>query len=275
MEKSVVTGTSGPSIAMQLRISDTLAVPQYLEETYWWAYLHPTGVRFFERQWLVNLILWGNFARLRETALAEMGATIHGRTLQVACVYGNFTARMAERLVQGARLDVIDVAPVQLKNLKRKLKPGANVHLHHQDSTSLAFQDGEFDNVVLFFLLHEQPEEVREKTVCEAMRVVKPGGRVVFVDYHRPSLLNPFRYIMMPILYMLEPFALDLWRQEIGSWVEKQDAERTLRGEQIGMSTLRKETFFGGLYQKVVLERPHVTPPVTQAVSVTLSDQPV
>lgn len=273
MEKGLVTGTSGPSIAMQLRISDTLVVPQYLEETYWWAYLHPKGVRFFERQWLVNLILWGNFARLRDAALKEMGETIHGRTLQVACVYGDFTARMADRLVPGARLDVVDVAPVQLENLKRKLQHGANVHLHHQDSTALTFQDGEFDHVVLFFLLHEQPDEVREKTVREAMRVVKPGGRVVFVDYHRPSLLNPFRYIMMPILYMLEPFALDLWRQEIVSWLDKQEADRVSFGEQVGVSAFHKETFFGGLYQKVVLERAPSKSSATPVVSASLSDQ--
>ncbi|MEO5341124.1 MAG: rhodoquinone biosynthesis methyltransferase RquA [Magnetococcus sp. MYC-9] len=255
MEKGLVAGSPGASIALQLRISDTLAVPQYLEQTYWWAYLHPKGVRFFERQWLVNLILWGNFARLRDAALEEMGPILRGRTLQVACVYGDFTPRVAERLAPDARLDVVDVAPVQLENVKRKLKHGSNVHLHHQDSTELAFRDGEFDHVVVFFLLHEQPEDVRKKTVCEALRVVKPGGRVVFVDYHRPSLWNPFRYVMIPILHFLEPFALDMWRQEIVSWAgQTLDAQR-LPDQATGLDSLHKETFFGGLYQKVVLHR--------------------
>ena len=244
MEKGLLARNANAEVALQLRISDTLLVPRYLEQTYWWAYLHPKGVHFFERQWLVNLILWGNFARLRDAALQEMGATIYGRTLQVACVYGDFTPQMAERLAPDARLDVIDVAPVQLENVKRKLKQGSNVHLHHQDSTELAFQDGTFDHVVVFFLLHEQPEEVRKKSVCEAMRVVKPGGRVIFVDYHRPSYSNPFRYIMLPILSMLEPFAQDLWRKEIVSW---------LGGTLV--DSYRKETFFGGLYQKVVLQQ--------------------
>ena len=42
------------------------AIPSYLQDTYWWAYVHPNAVSFFERQWLVYLILWGNFARLRD-----------------------------------------------------------------------------------------------------------------------------------------------------------------------------------------------------------------
>ena len=46
-------------------------MPLYLEQTYWWAYVHPNAVRVFERQWLVNLILWGNYSRLRDAALRE------------------------------------------------------------------------------------------------------------------------------------------------------------------------------------------------------------
>jgi hypothetical protein len=75
--------------------------------------------------------------------------------------------------------------------------------------------------------------------------VVKPGGKVVFVDYHRPDLTNPFRYIMVPVLKTLEPFAMDLWHKDITAWLP--DRGRSLKVE--------KETFFGGLYQKVVVTR--------------------
>lgn len=254
MEKGFAVETPVSSIALSdnpeelfqpYQVSETLSIPRYLEQTYWWAYLHPNGVRFFERQWLVNLILWGNFARLRDAALDEVGSEVSGRTLQIACVYGDFTLKVADRLSKGAFLDVVDVAPVQLVNLSRKLKDRPNVRLHHQDSTRLNFKDEEFDNVILFFLLHEQPEEVRVKSVAEALRVVKPGGKVVFVDYHSPSAFNPFRYIMIPILSWLEPFALGLWKHEIADWVP------------VGLhiKALKKETFFSGLYQKVVIKR--------------------
>ena len=98
-----------------------LAIPNYLQETYWWAYVHPNAVSFFERQWLVNLILWGNFARLRDAALAELGREVHGRSLQVACVYGNFTEHLAARVAPGGSLDIVDVLPIQLRNLRQKL----------------------------------------------------------------------------------------------------------------------------------------------------------
>ena len=116
-------------------------------------------------------------------------------------------------------LDVADVAPVQIDNLKRKINGHPRVAVHHQDSGDLAFTDASYDTVVLFFLLHEMPEAVRASTVAEALRVVKPGGKVIFVDYHRPRRINPFRYVMMPILAWLEPFAIDLWRREIADWL--------------------------------------------------------
>src|SRR3974390_199875 len=61
----------------------TATVPDYLNAHYWWAYIHPKAVKVFERQWLVNFILWGNYARLRDAALAELGEVLSGSTLQV------------------------------------------------------------------------------------------------------------------------------------------------------------------------------------------------
>ncbi|MBF0176851.1 MAG: class I SAM-dependent methyltransferase [Magnetococcales bacterium] len=226
-------------------VSKNVELPKYLQDTYWWAYLHPTGVRFFERQWIVNMILWGNFVDLRNAALAEIGSSIPGQTLQVACVYGDFTQEVARRLAPDATLDVVDVAPVQLENLARKLGDSPRVRLHHQDSTSLSFADGSFDHVVVFFLLHEQPSEARIRTVHEALRVTRPEGKVIFMDYHGPSPINPFRYVMIPILTTLEPFAMEMWRQEITDWIPR---DMPIRG-------IHKETYFGGLYQKLVITR--------------------
>lgn len=244
-ENSTVELASNYEVFENTKSSQQLKVPKYLEETYWWAYVHPASVKIFERQWLVNLILWGNFARLRDTALDEIGQSIAGNNLQVACVYGDFSQQIATRLDAESELHIVDIAPVQIKNAERKLNQYSNVYLHLQDSTCLNFAEGQFDNAIVFFLLHEQPESVRAKTVAEVMRVVKPGGKVVFVDYHKPHWANPFRYIMMPVFYALEPFAFGVWKKEIIDWVPA-----GLRPKKI-----KKETLFGGLYQKVVMTR--------------------
>lgn len=221
----------------------TTEVPLYLSETYWWAYVHPRAIHVFERQWLVNAILWGQFGRLRDLALDALELDTPGRTLQVACVYGNLTAKLQKRAAPGSSLDVVDVLPLQLANLARKLPADSGVNLIRCDASAMEFASASYDRALLFFLLHEMPEDVRKATIAHTLRVVKPGGRVVIVDYHRPSRLNPLFVPMAGILHALEPFAHDLWRREITDWFPA-DVE---------VASVQKTTYFGGLYQKLVV----------------------
>ena len=225
--------------------TSAIDVPGYLAKTYWWAYVHPRAVRLFERQWLVNLILWGNFGRLRDLALDALGKRLTGRTLQIACVYGDLSARLRARLTPAGSLDVVDVLKVQLENLARKLPGDPRVGLIQGDSAALEIDAASYDQALLFFLLHEQPEEVRRKTIAEALRVIRPGGRLVILDYHRPSRANPLYLPMVAILKTLEPFAMDLWRHEVADWFPK---EEKIEG-------FSKQTCFGGLYQILTITK--------------------
>jgi ubiquinone/menaquinone biosynthesis C-methylase UbiE len=219
-------------------------IPNYLEETYWWAYLRPRAIWIFEREWLVNLILWGNMKRLTRSVLDELNGESNSSLLQVACVYGDFSNLLASHLAErSSRLSIVDIAPIQLRNVRSKLSHQRNIELYQQDSSALDFDDGRFDGTVLFFLLHEQPEDVRRRTIAEAIRVTRPGGKVVFVDYHGPRRSNPLRYLMRPVLRWLEPFALDLWRTELAAYLPAG----------VGASQVSTQFYCGGLYQKVVI----------------------
>jgi ubiquinone/menaquinone biosynthesis C-methylase UbiE len=221
-------------------------VPDYLSRHYWWAYVHPNAVRVFERDWLVNLILWGNYPRLRDAALAELGDELPGRTLQVACVYGDLTPRLSERAAAGGgTVDVVDVLLVQLNNLRRKLSPGSPARLLQMDSTHLDIADATYDRALVFFLLHEQPAAVRERTLSEVIRVVRPGGKILIVDYANPRWWHPLRYLWLPVLEKVEPFAPGLWQEDIADWLPVLPT----------IPRLEREALFGGLYQKVVVTR--------------------
>lgn len=223
----------------------TLPVPGYLQEVYWWAYVHPRAVSVFERPWLVNLILFGNYGRLRDAALADLGSPLRGHTLQVACVYGDLTSRLRQGLAPDARLDVVDILPIQLSNLATKLPRDERVALLQGNSAALACPDACYDQILLFFLLHEQPNHVRRATLAEAMRVVKPGGKIVIVDYHRPRRLHPLRPLMRLVFRRLEPYAMALWENELESFFPPG----------LRPAAAIKQTFFGGLYQKLTLVR--------------------
>lgn len=177
--------------------------------------------------------------------MTELGDVLPGKTLQVACAYGDLTGKLVQRVAAGGgRLDIVDVLPLQLENLRAKLPSGAPARLLAMDSAELRLADASYDRALLFFLLHEQPRNYRERTLSEVFRVVRPGGEIVIVDYALPRWWHPLRYLWRPLLAALEPFALDLWRDEIVSWLPA--APRV---------EWRKQSFFGGLYQKVVIRR--------------------
>lgn len=241
----IMKNSLDPPVATCAAVKKALpAIPQYLQAHYWWAYVHPRAVHVFERQWLVNLILWGNYKRLCNAVLHDFGHHLPGRTLQIACAYGDLTPRLVDCVAAGGLLEVVDILPIQLENLASKLGGDAPCKLHCMDSAALAFADASFDRALLFFLLHEQPQAVRERTLAEALRVVRPGGTLTIVDYARPSRFNPLRYFWKPVLDRLEPFARDLFSEEVAAWLPKD-------GRFVAVS---KQRFFGGMYQMLTLK---------------------
>ena len=121
----------------------------------------------------------------------------------------------------------------------------APARLLRRDAVNLCLPAQSYDWVMLFFLLHEQPADVRAKTLGEAFRVVKPDGKVLIVDFAKPRAWNPFRYLWCVFLAIFEPFALDLW------WTDMADLLPPTWKD----AKLERQSFFGGLFQKVVVSR--------------------
>jgi ubiquinone/menaquinone biosynthesis C-methylase UbiE len=219
-------------------------VPDYLEAVYWWAYVRPWAIRLFERDWLIELILWGWYRPLQEAALEMLGSSLPGRTLQIACVYGEFMPKLHARVAaSGGALDVVDVVKAQLENLERKLPANNAVRLWNMDSSDLALPAATYDRVILFFLMHEQPFAIRQRTISEAFRVVKPGGHVLFVEFAKPKWWHPLRYVYLPLLKYFEPFAPDIWDHDDAEfWLSRHWSER-----------IEKRRFLFGHYYQVLM----------------------
>ncbi|HJM49032.1 MAG TPA: rhodoquinone biosynthesis methyltransferase RquA [Alphaproteobacteria bacterium] len=225
----------------QTSLSERPPVPAYLAEsrTYRWAYGGRFSPFFLDHAWVVEAILWGQGRRLMRLAAAEVapGEIV----LQPACVYGAFSRHLLGAIGAEGRLDVIDVLPGQVDNLRRKLAGRANVQIELGDAEDVPAQA--YDVVSCFFLLHEVPQAKRRAIVAALLGAVRPGGRVVFVDYHRPRWWHPLGPLMALVHRTLEPFAASLWDQRL--------AELDAAGE----FSWRTETYFGGLYQKTVATR--------------------
>ncbi len=217
-----------------------MALPDYLAQTYAWAYLHPRSLHLLDRELVVNAILWGNYGRLVRAACAQFRPGEH--VLQAASVYGSQPLRLADHLGPAGRLTVIDVSRLQVEHLRAKLATRANSSVRLADATAPGRES--YDGVCCFFLLHEMPDTYKRRAVNALLARLKPGGRAVFVDYARPRWFHPLRGLMWLVNRWLEPYAASLWRGTIASFAERAD-----------LFHWTEQRLFLGLYQVVVAQR--------------------
>ena len=191
-------------------------VPEYLAHYYWWAYLWRWSIWFFDHQFVINAILFGQYDKLLKKTLAQIETRPAAKILQLTCVYGKLTPALLSGTNSEAHL--CDAATGQLQLARRKTLHMANrCHLTRMNAERLAYRDDAFDQVIVFFLLHEMPAEARLKAYHEIARVVRPGGSVLVTEYaatprrHWLYRLVPFRWLIC----RLEPFLADFWQEDV------------------------------------------------------------
>lgn len=107
-------------------------------------------------------------------------------------VVGAGTGLDLDFLPTSVSVTAIDVTPAMLRQLERRAAgTGRQVTARIMDARQLAFPDSSFDAVVMHLILAVMPEP--ERGVSEAVRVLKPGGRIAVFDKFlgdedRPSL---------------------------------------------------------------------------------------
>jgi ubiquinone/menaquinone biosynthesis C-methylase UbiE len=197
-------------------------MPIYLVRYYWWAYLWPKAVWFFDHQPIINAILFGQYKKLMNTTLTRLEHTPGERVLQLTCVYGSLTPGLIHRLAP-VPLHITDVASVQLALAQSKVQTDSDFLVTRMNAEQLAYKANSFSTIVLFFLLHEMPAEARRNTLSECMRILSQGGSLLMAEYG-PLPENHLLYRFPPsrwLITRLEPFLDSFWHEDIFSLLQK------------------------------------------------------
>ena len=111
-------------------------------------------------------------------ANAGKGSTV----LDVATGTGQQVFAFAKR---GHNVIGVDLTESMLE-IARKHNKGGLVKFEAADATRLRFGENSFDVSCISFALHDMPPKIREKILQEMVRVTKPNGIMVIVDYDLP-----------------------------------------------------------------------------------------
>ncbi len=118
----------------------------------------------------------------KEMLKSALAKNLKGKkALDIGCGIGRITLTLARLGADVTGVDLSEGMLAHLDRIARKEKLGKRICTVRSSSVELPFEDQLFDVVTCFGLLEHLPEEVRLKTILEALRVMKPGGKMFVV----------------------------------------------------------------------------------------------
>jgi ubiquinone/menaquinone biosynthesis C-methylase UbiE len=135
--------------------------------------------------WLVSL---GREHSYRERTLDLASLRPGESVLDIGCGTGTLAIAAKRRVGAAGRVYGVDASPEMLaRACKKAHKAGAEVVFQNGIVEALPFSNGHFDAVLSTVMLHHLGRKARQQCASEVRRVLKPGGRVLAVDFAPPA----------------------------------------------------------------------------------------
>ena len=147
--------------------------------------LHSEARYYDVLAWLLTLGRERRFReRLTELARLQPGAAV----LDVGCGTGTLAIVAKKRVGNSGTVIGIDASREMIERARRKARrAGVDVRFDSAIVEALPFPDASFDVVFSTLMLHHLPRAAREQCAHEMQRVLRPGGRVLAVDFVTPA----------------------------------------------------------------------------------------
>jgi ubiquinone/menaquinone biosynthesis C-methylase UbiE len=135
----------------------------------------------------VEVLFNGSANAIRRQALPQLHEVFARRDqrklrlIDIGCGTGRFLDSLKQIWPRVPVLG-IDMSEAYVKYAKGHLKRWSRINLSVGNAEMLPVPDQSQDALTSIFLLHELPPKVRRVVFRECARVLKPGGRLVFVD---------------------------------------------------------------------------------------------
>ena len=139
-----------------------------------------------------DLLAWlltrGRERAFRERLISLAGLQPGNSILDIGCGTGTLAIAATRHVGPAGSVHGIDASLQMIARARRKAaKTGSPAVFQIAAAESLPFPDGRFDVVLSTLMLHHLPRNARQQSATEIRRVLKPGGRVLAVDFGRPQ----------------------------------------------------------------------------------------
>jgi len=148
--------------------------------------LTPVIAKHYDR--IMNSISFGKYNHFIRRAIADMQIQPEDHILDLGCGTGKNAGLMKEFLGEKGHITGIDLSPVMEKQFVERHGNDPRIQFNRQ-RIDLPFQlDEKYDKVVISFVIHGFPHEVRQAILKNAYDHLKPGGKLLILDFAEFSL---------------------------------------------------------------------------------------
>lgn len=131
----------------------------------------------------VRMMRWFSLEDLPGWIAEDLALEPGMRVLDVGCGPGSLAQAVGSKS-PAARMFGLDPDEAMLRHAQAQNNPGAGWAAGF--AQALPFRDGSFDRVTMTLLLHHLLRPEKQAALAEAMRVLRPGGRLLVTDWTAP-----------------------------------------------------------------------------------------
>lgn len=137
---------------------------------------------------LVQVMTMGQAARLRQQSVALATVGSGDTVLDVGCGTGDLALVAASHVGVAGQVYGIDPAPEMIGVAERKaVNSVSRVEFRCGLIEALPYADKSVDVVLSSLMMHHLPATTKEEGLAEIKRVLRPKGRLLIVDFKRPT----------------------------------------------------------------------------------------
>lgn len=159
-------------------------------------------------------------SRLRDRVVDFTSARVNSRILDVATGTGKQAFAFAKK---GYDVVGIDLSKDMLKVAQEKNRY-ENARFELADAADLPFEDRSFDVSCVSFALHDMIPTIREKALREIVRVTKPKGTIMIVDYALPKN-RVWRFLIYHFVKLYEKYYPEFIKSNLEALLTKSGIE--------------------------------------------------